>query len=36
MTMGTILVEAPQKSGAMLTVERAIDQGRPVFASQGE
>ncbi len=35
MTMGTILVEAPQKSGAMLTVERAIDQGRPVFAFPG-
>ena len=35
MTMGTILIEAPQQSGAMLTVERALNQGRPVFALPG-
>jgi DNA processing protein len=35
MTMGTILIEAPQKSGAMLTVERALSQGRPAFALPG-
>jgi DNA processing protein len=35
MTLGTILIEAPQKSGAMLTVECAISQGRKVFALPG-
>ncbi len=35
MTLGTILIEAPQQSGAMLTVERALSQGRPVFALPG-
>lgn len=35
MTMGTLLIEAPQQSGAMLTVERALSQGRPVFALPG-
>lgn len=35
MSMGTILIEAPIKSGAMLTVERALHQGRPVFALPG-
>jgi DNA processing protein len=35
MTLGTILIEAPQQSGAMLTVERALNQGRPVFALPG-
>lgn len=35
MTMGTILIEAPQQSGAMLTAERAFSQGRPVFALPG-
>lgn len=35
MTMGTILIEAPQQSGAMLTVERALSQKRPVFALPG-
>ena len=35
MTRGTILIEAPQQSGAMLTVERALSQGRPVFALPG-
>lgn len=35
MTLGTILIEAPQQSGAMLTAERALNQGRPVFALPG-
>lgn len=35
MTMGTILIEAPEKSGAMLTAERAYSQGRPIFALPG-
>ncbi len=35
MTMGTILIEAPQKSGAILTAGNANDQGRPVFALPG-
>lgn len=35
MTMGTILIEAPQKSGAMLTAALALGQGRPVFALPG-
>lgn len=35
MTLGTLLIEAPQQSGAMLTVERALSQGRPVFALPG-
>lgn len=35
MALGTILIEAPQKSGAMLTVEKALSQGRPVFALPG-
>ena len=34
--MGTILIEAPLTSGAMITVEKAIDQGRPIFALPGE
>ena len=35
MTMGTILIEAPLKSGAMLTAERALAQGRPLFTIPG-
>jgi len=35
MTMGTILIEAPKQSGAMITVERALSQNRPVFALPG-
>lgn len=35
MSIGTILIEAPQKSGAMLTVNKAISQGRPVFVLPG-
>jgi DNA processing protein len=35
MTLGTILIEAPSKSGAMLTADLALAQGRPVFALPG-
>lgn len=35
MTRGTILIEAPERSGAMLTAERAISQGRKLFALPG-
>jgi len=35
MTLGTVVIEAPLKSGAMLTAERALCQGRPVFALPG-
>lgn len=35
MTMGTILIEAPKDSGTMKTAERAISQGRKVFALPG-
>jgi DNA processing protein len=35
MTMGTILVEGPKKSGAMITVDQALSQGRKVFALPG-
>lgn len=35
MTLGTILIEAPSHSGAMITVEKALSQGRKVFAIPG-
>lgn len=35
MTLGTILIEAPLHSGAVLTAEKAISQGRPVYAFPG-
>lgn len=35
LTLGTFLVEAPEKSGAMLTVELALDQKKKVFALPG-
>lgn len=35
MSMGTVLIEAPEKSGAMITMERAMAQGRPIFALPG-
>lgn len=35
LTLGTLLIEAPEKSGAMLTMERARKFGRPCFAIPG-
>lgn len=35
LSMGTLLIEAPCQSGAILTAERAIKQKRPVFALPG-
>lgn len=35
MTLGTVLVEAPKKSGAMITMERAATQKRRLFALPG-
>lgn len=35
MTMGTVLIEAPQKSGAMITMEKGLSQGRNLFALPG-
>lgn len=35
LTLGTILIEAPLKSGAMLTMRNALEQGRPLFALPG-
>lgn len=35
MTMGTLLIEAPLKSGAMITMEQGLAQGRKLFAVPG-
>lgn len=35
MAGGTLLIEAPKQSGAMITVDRALSQGRKVFALPG-
>lgn len=35
MTMGTVLIEAPEKSGAMITMNLALNQGRRLFALPG-
>lgn len=35
MTLGTLLIEAPVKSGAMITMEKSESYGRPLFALPG-
>lgn len=35
MTMGTLLIEAPVRSGAMITIDKAIDRKRRIFALPG-
>lgn len=35
LTLGTLLIEAPEESGAMITMNKALSQGRKLFAIPG-